>query len=39
MKKNICICSIICASSIASAKAAAPCIMLCSSKYGEKDLK
>lgn len=39
MKKNIYICSIICASSIASAKAAASCIMPCSSKWGEKDLK
>lgn len=41
MKKNICISSIICASSIASAKAVAPRIVPCSSKWGkkEKDLK
>ena len=39
MKKNICIYSIICASSIASAKAAAPCIVPCSSKWDEKDFK
>ncbi len=44
MKKNICICSIICASSIASAKAVAPRIVPCSSKWviagkKEKDFK
>ena len=44
MKKNICICLIICASSIASAKAVAPRIVPCSSKWvivgkKEKDLK
>ena len=44
MQKNICIYSIICASSIASAQAAAPCIMPCSSKWviankKEKDFK
>jgi hypothetical protein len=41
MKKNICIRSIICASSIASAKAVAPRIVPCSSKWGkkERDLK
>lgn len=37
MKKNICINSIICASSIASARAVAPRIVPCSSKWGKKE--